>query len=112
DTRERTGEYDVSRFKRVPMRANLVGEPGNAESRMTEYSGSQARLLDFGIAIHDAPDPSQIDVQRTNRPAAHSDAGGRPVVGDRINDLARVLDTRIHNFDRRHYISGRFQNIS
>src|SRR5581483_11230247 len=49
---------------RVAVLADLVGEPSDAERGMAEHAGSQAGLLDFGIAVHDAADPAQIDIHR------------------------------------------------
>src|SRR5271167_3243977 len=79
--RERTGEYEMARLERHAMRAQLVGEPGDAERRMAEHAGGDAGLLDLRVTVHDAADPAQIDVERTDRPAADDDAGGGAVVG-------------------------------
>ncbi len=51
---------------------------------MAEHAGGQAGLLDFGIAVHDAADPAQVDIQRTDRAAAKRDAGGGAIVGDGV----------------------------
>ena len=86
------------------QRAELVGEPGDAERRMAEHAGGDAGLLDLGVAIHDAADPAQVDIERPDRPAADDDAGRRPVVGHGVEDLARVLQARIDDLDRRHHV--------
>ena len=98
-------------LERVAVRADLVGEPGDAERRMAEHAGGQARLLDFGILVHDAADPAQVDVHRADRTSAHRDAGGGAVVGDGVDDLARVLQARIDDLHRRHDIFGGAQHV-
>src|ERR1700687_465857 len=35
---------------------------------MAEHASGDAGLLDLGIAVHDATDPAQIDIERTDRP--------------------------------------------
>jgi hypothetical protein len=59
---------------------------------MAEHAGGNPGLLDLRIFVHDAADPAQVDVERLDRPAADDDAGGRPVVRDRVENLARVLE--------------------
>ena len=93
------------------MLAELVGEPGDAERRMAEHAGGDAGLLDLGILVHDAADPAQVDVHRTDRPAADHDAGRGAVVGDGVEDLARVLQARVDDLDRRHHVFGRAQHV-
>ena len=78
---------------------------------MAEHAGGDAGLLDLGIAIHDAADPAQIDVERADRPAADRDAGGGAVVGDGVENLARVLQARVDDFDRRHDVFGGAQHL-
>ena len=78
---------------------------------MAEHAGGDAGLLDLGVAVHDAADPAQIDVQRSDRPAADDDAGGGAVVGHGVENLARVLQPRIDDLDRRHDIFGRAQHV-
>src|SRR4029077_6602477 len=56
-------------------------------------------------------DPAQVDVERTDRPAADHDTGGGAVIGDRVENLARVLQPRIDDLDRRHDIFGGAQYI-
>src|SRR5262249_32627041 len=53
---------------------------------------------------HNAPDPAQVDIHRTDRPATHYDACRRPVVRDCIDDLALVLNTRVDNLDCRNHV--------
>ena len=98
-------------LERVAKLANLVGEPGNAERRMAEHAGGETRLLDFGILVHDAADPAQVDIQRTDRTAAERDAGGGAVVGHRVDDLARIGEPRINDLDRRDHIFGGAQHV-
>src|SRR5580692_8645433 len=64
---ERAGEHDVAGLERHAVLAELVGEPGHAESRMAEHAGGDAGLLDLGVAIHDTADPAQVDVHRPDR---------------------------------------------
>src|SRR6516164_1066176 len=89
--RERAGEHQMADLERDAMLAEFVGEPCHAQSRMAEHAGGDAGLLDLGIAVHNAADPAQVDVERTDRTAADHDAGGGAVVGDSIENLARVL---------------------
>src|SRR5579872_5763446 len=95
----------------MAMRANLVGEPGDAERRMAQNAGSETRLLDFGIAVHDAAHPAQVDVERTDRAPAHGNAGSRTIVGNSVNDLALILQPRIDDLDRRHNVFGGAQDL-
>ena len=111
DAGEGAGEHDVARFERVAVRADFVGEPGDAERGMAEHAGGEPRLLDLGILVHDAADPAQIDVHRSDRPPAHGDAGGGAVVGNGVDDLARILDTRVDDLHRRHDIFGGAQHV-
>src|SRR5689334_11634231 len=99
DAGERAGKHDVAGLERVAVRADLVRKPGHAECRMTQDARSEARLLDLGIAGHDPADPSQVDVERADRPPAHSDAGSRAVVRYGVDDLARILDARVDDLD-------------
>src|ERR1700693_4979379 len=69
----------------------LVAEPGAAERRMPKHAAAQAGLLDLGIAVHDAADPAQIDIERTDRPAADHDTRRGAIVGNRVENLARAL---------------------
>ncbi len=78
---------------------------------MAEHAGGDAGLLDLGIAIHDAAHPAKIDVERADRTAAHHDAGGGAIVGDGVEDLARVLETRIDDLQRGHHVFGRAQHV-
>ncbi len=48
---------------------------------------------------------------RPDRPAAEGDAGGGAVVGDGVDDLARVLDARVDDLDRRDDIFGGAQHV-
>src|SRR5262245_19415207 len=60
DARERTGKDQMAGLERHTQRAELVGEPGDAERGMAEHASSDAGLLDLGVAIHDAADPAQV----------------------------------------------------
>src|SRR5712692_3444171 len=57
------------------------------------------------------PPTQQVHVHRTDRTAADHDAGGGAVVRHGIEDLARVLQARIHDLDRRHHVFGRPQHL-
>jgi hypothetical protein len=78
---------------------------------MAEHTGGKPRLLDFGILVHHAADPAQIDVHRPDRPATKGNAGGGAIVGNGIDDLAHILQTRIDDFDRRHDIFRGAQHV-
>src|SRR6201981_2760576 len=104
--RERAGQHQMPDIECDAVLAELIGKPGDAERRMAEHAGSDAGLLDLRIAIHDAADPAQIDIERTDRPAADHDAGGSAVVGNGVENLARVLQARIDDFDFWHAIFG------
>ena len=95
----------------TPWLPSLLASQATPERRMAEHAGGDAGLLDLGILVHDAADPAQVDVQRADRPAADHDAGGGAVVRDRVEDLARVLQARIDDLDRRHDIFGRAQHV-
>src|SRR5262249_11102628 len=111
DTCERAGKNNMPGLKRVTMRPNLVGKPGDAERRVAQYSGSKTRLLDLRISVHDATNPAQIDVHRSNRAPAHRDTCRGTVVRDSVDDLALVLQARIDDLNCRDHIFGRAQNI-
>ena len=111
DAGKRAGEHNMSWLKCVTVRADLVGKPCHAKGRMTEYAGSETCFFNFGIAGHDAAHPAQIDVERADRPAAHRNAGGRAIVRNGIDNLARVLDPRVDDLDRRHHVFGGAQDI-
>ena len=78
---------------------------------MTEHAGGNAGLLDLGILVHDAADPAQVDVERPDRPTTDDDPGRRAIVGDRVENLARVLQARIDDLDRGNDVFGRAQNL-
>src|SRR6516225_12501938 len=82
--RERAGEHQMPDIECDAVLAELIGKPSDAERRMTEHARGDAGLLDFGVAIHDAADPAQVDIERADRPAADHDAGGGAVVRDSI----------------------------
>src|SRR3984885_13078844 len=109
--RERTGQYEMTDLQRNAVRAELVGEPGDAKRRMAEHAGGDSGLLDFRIAIHDAADPAQIDFERAHRPAADDNAGCGAVIGDGVEYFARVLQARVDDLDRRHDIFGGAQHV-
>ena len=73
---------------------------------MAKHTGRNPSLLDLGILVHDAADPTQVDIERLHRPAADDDAGRRSIIGHRIENLARVLQTRIDDLDRGDDIFG------
>src|SRR4051794_10083240 len=110
-TRERAGEYEVALLQRDAVLTQLIGEPRDAHRWMAEHAGGHTRFLDLGIAHHDAADPAQIDIHRTDRTAADHDAGGSAVVRDRVEDLARVDEPRVDDLDRRNDVLGRAQHI-
>src|SRR6185437_3565939 len=58
-----------------------------------------------------AANPAQVDVHRADRTPAHRDAGGGAIVGDGIDDLARILQTRVDDLHRRHHIFGGAQYV-
>ena len=93
------------------MLSELVGKPGNAQRRMPEHAGGKARLLDLAVAVHDAADPAQVDVHRPNRPPAGDDAGRGAVVGNRVEDLARVLHAGIDDLERGDHVFGGAQHV-
>src|SRR5262249_3167256 len=109
--RERASEHQVTDIKRNAVLAELIGKPSEAKRRVAEHAGGDAGLLDLGIAVHDAADPAQVDIERTDRPAANHDAGGGAVVGDSIENLARILQARIDDLDRRHDIFCGAQHV-
>src|SRR6516164_2604528 len=109
--RERAGEHQMADLERDAMLAEFVGEPCHAQSRMAEHAGGDAGLLDLGIAVHNAADPAQVDVERTDRAAANHDSGSGAVVGHRIENPARVLQAGIDDLDRRHDIFRGAQHI-
>src|SRR5829696_5365799 len=41
---ERAGQHDIARLEHGAERADFVGQPGDAERRMPEHTGRQARL--------------------------------------------------------------------
>src|SRR5262249_48048935 len=45
-------------------------------------------------------------------PSAHGNAGGSTIVGNRIDDLALILNPRIDDLDRRNDVFGRTQHIA
>src|SRR5580704_6967904 len=97
---ERACEHEMTGLERNLVLAELVGEPGDAERGMAEHAGSDAGLFDLGVAIHNAADPAQIDLQRTDRPAADDNTGGGAVVGHGVENLARILQPRVDDLDR------------
>src|SRR5205823_8264279 len=92
--------------ERTPMAGALIGEPSHAERGVAKHTGRNPSLLDLGILVHDAADPTEVDIKRLHRPAADDDAGRRSIIGDRIENLARILQTRIDDLDRGDDIFG------
>src|SRR5712692_4121879 len=78
---------------------------------MAEHTSGDAGLLDLGIAVHDAADPAQVDIERADRPATDHYPGGGAIVRDRVENLARVLQPRIDDLDRRYDIFSGAQHI-
>ena len=78
--RKRAGEHQMTGVQRNAVLPQLVGKPSDAERRMPEHAGSDAGLFDFGIALHDAADPAQVEIERTDRPPADHNAGGGAVI--------------------------------
>src|SRR5580765_123255 len=111
DARERAGEDQVPGFERDAVLAQAVGEPGDAQRRMSEHAGGQAGLLDLGVAVHDAAHPAQVRFHRADRPPADDDAGRRAVVGHCVEDLARVLQASVDDLDRGHHVLGGAQHV-
>src|SRR5262249_43946979 len=109
--RKRARQHEMARLERNAVASELIGEPCYAEPGMTEHAGRNAGLLDLGILVHDAADPAQVDVERADRPAADDDAGRRSIVGDRVENLARVLQARIDDLDRGNDVFGRAQDL-
>jgi len=58
---------------------------------MVEHAGGEAGLLDDAVPAEHRPDPAQVDLVRTHRPAPGDDAGAGGEVGDGVEDLARRL---------------------
>ena len=110
-TREGAGKHDMAGLERDAVLSELVGKPGDAERGMAEHAGGKAGLFDLGILVHDAADPAQIDIHRSDRPPAHGDAGGGAVVGDGVDDLARIDQARIDDLHRRHHVFGGAQHV-
>src|SRR5512142_2571896 len=50
DARERARKHDLAGLEGVPVRADLISEPGDAERGMPEHAGGKPGLLDLGIA--------------------------------------------------------------
>jgi len=57
------------------------------------------------------PTHAQIDIHRPDRTPAERDAGGGAVVGEGIDDLARVLDASVDDFDRRNHVFCGAQHV-
>ena len=68
-------------------------------------------LFDLGIAVHDAADPAQVDIHRSDRPTAKRDAGSGTVVGDGVDNSALILDAGVDDLDRRHHVFGGAQHV-
>src|SRR5262245_25546525 len=98
-------------LERDAMLAELVRKPRDAKRRMAEHAGGDAGLLDLGILVHDAADPAQVAVHRTDRPASDHDAGGGAVVRDGVEDLALILQARVDDLDRGHDVFGGTQHV-
>ncbi len=78
---------------------------------MAEHASGEAGLLDLGVAVHDAAGPAQVHFHRTDRAAADDDSGRGAVVGDGVENLARVDDTRIDDLHRGYHVLGRAQHV-
>lgn len=66
-------------LERMALRADLVGEPGDAERRMAEHAGGEPALFNLGVAIHDAADPAQVDVHRADWASAQRNGGAQNI---------------------------------
>src|SRR5438128_363996 len=111
DARKRPGEDEVTRVERDSVLPELVREPRHAERRMAEHTGGKARLLDLGVAVHDSAGPARVHFHRPDRTPADDDARRRAVVGDGVEDLARVYDARVDDLHRRDHVLGRAQHV-
>src|SRR6266446_1039500 len=109
--RERARQNEMTGLERNSMAGELIGKPSHAERGMAEYAGRNPGLLDLGILVHDATDPAQVDVKRLNRPTANDDSGRRAIIGDGIENPARVLQARVDYLDRGHDVFGRTQHL-
>src|SRR5262249_21138259 len=98
-------------LERDAVAGELVGEPGYPERGMPEHASGHSGLLDLGILVHDAADPAQVDVKRTNRAAADDNSGGCTIIRNRIEDLARVLQPRVDDLYCRYHVFGRAQHL-
>src|SRR4029077_17478790 len=67
--RERARQHQMAGLERDSVASQLVCKPRNPERRVAEHPGGDAGLLDLGILVHDAADPAQVEVERTDRPA-------------------------------------------
>src|SRR5689334_837467 len=96
----------------MAVRSDFVGKPGNAERGMAKNARGEPGFLDFGVAVHDAADPTQIDIHRTDRTTAHRNTGSGAVIRNSVDDLALILEARVNDLDRRDHVLGRPQNVS
>ena len=67
-----------------------TGQPHDAEGRVAEHAGGDARFLDRAVAAAKRADPAKIDVARPDLLASADDAGVGGVVGDRVDDGSRT----------------------
>src|SRR6266853_1622859 len=109
--RERTRQNEMTGLERNSMAGELIGKPSHAERGMAEHAGRNPGLLDLGILVHDAADPAQVDVKRLNRPTANDDSGCRAIIGDGIENPARILQARVDYLDRGYDVFGRTQHL-
>ena len=103
---EGAGQQHLARRDFNAVAAEAVGEPGDAQRRMAHDAERQAGLLDIRVAVEHAADPAQIEVERLDRPPADHQPRRGAVVGDRVENLARILHARVDQLHRRHDIFG------
>src|ERR1044071_2734004 len=111
DARERASENQVPGIERHAVFPEAVGEPGDAERRVAEHARGEARLLDLGVAVHDSAGPAQVHFHRADRAAADDDARRGAVIGNGVEDLARVDVARIDDLHRGYHVLGRVQHV-
>lgn len=85
---------------------------------MVEHTGRKSRFLDHRIARDDRPHPAHVDRIGAHGAAAEDEAAIGGIVGDRIDEDARLLcfriradDPAVENFQRRHDIIRGVQDL-
>ena len=108
---KRARKHHVPRFECHVERRQLVGQPSDCHCRVAEHACRQAGLLDFPISMKQDPHPPKINILRPHRTPAEHQTRRRPVIGDRIENLSRILHARIDDFDGWHDVVGSAQHI-